>query len=162
MLKRNKELFVNIAQLVDEQAMLNPDNPSSVMPKKKLFGGFSYSQLTFRELEKRIETYSFFLEKQGFRPGDRTLLFIRPCLEFHALVFALFRSGIIPVLIDPGMGKENLLRAIEKTKPRGLIAESVVFWLRRFYPKSFSSVRIHVKKSDIKSWNIEKKNISNF
>lgn len=150
---------MNIAELIKEQAHFRPKSIATVMPKKKLFGGFSYTHLTFSELEEKIQSYAFHLKALGFHPGDRTLLFIKPCLEFHALVFALFRAGIIPVLIDPGMGRKNLLKAIEKTKPRGMIAESVVFVLKKLYPKSFKSIEIEVRKSEIKSW---KKEIKEF
>lgn len=148
---------MNIAELIQGEASLRPEGIATVMPKKNLLGDFTYSHLTFLELEKRIETYAYYLTKKGFRHGDRALLFIKPCLEFHALVFALFRSGIIPVLIDPGMGKKNLLKAIEKTKPRGMIAESVVFWLKKLYSKSFSTIEIEVKKSEINLWSKDTK-----
>ena len=47
---------------------------------------------------------------------------VPPGLDFVALSFALFKLGVIPVLIDPGMGKENLLNCIEAVKPEAMIA----------------------------------------
>ena len=144
---------MNIAQLISDQALQTPDNTATVMPIKKFLSrGFEYQRLTFLKLDKLIENYAYHLSQMGFRPGDRTLLFLKPCLEFHALVFALFRAGVVPVMIDPGMGKKNLLRAIEHTLPRGLIGESLVFLIKKFYPNSFNSIELQVSKSELKRW----------
>ena len=39
----------------------------------------------------------------------KVLLMVRPSPEFIALTFALFKTGAVPVLIDPGMGVNRLL-----------------------------------------------------
>ncbi len=73
--------------------------------------------------------------------GSRCLIFLRPSLSFSAVVFALFKIGLVPVFIDPGMKREYLWKAIGKTRPEVLIAEPVVRWLRFFFPRVFRSVR---------------------
>lgn len=105
---------------------------------------YYYESITFGELESLSNKYANGLSKIGFRRGTKTLLFVRPSLQFPALVFALFKLGVIPVFIDPGMGKKNLLAAIEEVAPEGLIAEPEVHLLRIFFSKSFKSVRFKV------------------
>ncbi len=77
----------------------------------------------------------------GLKKGDRTLIFVRPSLDFSAITFAIFKLGLIPIFIDPGMGKENLLRAIQQVKPIGLIAVPEVHILRLLYRKEFQTIK---------------------
>jgi acyl-CoA synthetase (AMP-forming)/AMP-acid ligase II len=48
------------------------------------------------------------------------------------------------VFIDPGMGRKNLLAAIEEVAPEGLIAEPEVHFLSFLFRKSFKSVRLKI------------------
>ncbi len=107
-------------------------------------GGYRYDSITFGELESLACRYANGLSGLGLRRGSRTLLFVRPSLRFHALVFALFKLGVVPVLIDPGMGRKNLLAAIEEVAPRGLIAEPEVHLMGMFARKAMASVEARV------------------
>ncbi|KUG22456.1 amp-dependent synthetase/ligase in alkane synthesis cluster [hydrocarbon metagenome] len=105
---------------------------------------YNYDVITFGELESLVDKYANGLSQIGFSRGSKTLLFVRPSLQFPALVFALFKLGVIPVLIDPGMGRKNLLAAIEEVAPEGLIAEPEVHFLSLLFGKSFKSVKFKV------------------
>ena len=114
---------------------------------------YRYDSITFGELEKLANKYANGLAKIGFSRGSKTLLFVRPSLQFPALVFALFKLGVVPVFIDPGMGRKNLLAAIEEIAPEGLIAEPEVHLLRIFFSKSFKSVNLKVTTKGVKIGN---------
>ncbi|RJP76835.1 MAG: hypothetical protein C4522_17400 [Desulfobacteraceae bacterium] len=144
-------ITMNIATRLTEQARKQPHSKAVTVPKKSLFkAGYTYESLTFRELEERSRQYALGLKNMGFTKGDRTLIFIRPSLDFSALTFALFKLGLIPVFIDPGMGKENLLRAIEQVKPIGLIAVPEVHILRLFYAGAFSSIQYFITSGNLR------------
>ena len=64
----------------------------------------AYTHLTFSQLDTLSDRYAWGMQALGVRPGMKALLMIRPCLEFYGLVFALFKAGAVPVMIDPGMG----------------------------------------------------------
>lgn len=137
--------FQNIAERISFYAQKNPQKTAVYFPEwshKK--SRYIYQSINYKELDQLIHKFSVQLFKLGLRKGDKTLLFLRPSLEFHAMVFALFRSGIIPVLIDPGMGKENLLKCIKETGPIGLIAEKEIHFIKHFFPKSFKTVKFAV------------------
>jgi olefin beta-lactone synthetase len=119
-------------------------------------GKFEYQQLTFSELENRSLYFAHRLLAIGLRPGMKVLMFVRPSLHFSAITFALFRAGLVPIFIDPGMGKENLLRAIEQIQPDGLIAEKQVHWLAKIYSKVFKSIRYQVTISGSTWWNFNR------
>lgn len=136
---------MNIASRLTEQARKQPHKKAITVPRKNRFkSGYRYESLTFAELEERSRQYAIGLKSMGFAKGDRTLVFVRPSLDFSAITFALFKLGLIPVFIDPGMGKENLLRAIQQVKPIGLIAVPEVHILRLFYAKAFESIKYFV------------------
>lgn len=102
------------------------------------------SELTFAELEARCDAIARGLAKAGLKAGDRCCLFVRPGHELIAVTHALFRSGIRPVLIDPGMGRKSLLACIEKIQPRALIGVPKVHLARVLFPKAFRSVEVFV------------------
>lgn len=74
----------------------------------------------------------------------RVCLLLRPGLDFLPITFALFKLGAVPVLIDPGMGKENLLSSIKNTRPEALIGVGRAQFAKRIYAKYFKSITISV------------------
>lgn len=126
---------MNIAFRLTEVAKLNPDKIALVHRE---------NSLNFRDLDTKSHQFANQLQNFGFKCGDRTLFFLRPSLDFAPMVFALFRVGIIPIFIDPGMGKKNLLKCIKEANAVGIIAEKEVHFLKYFYPKIFRSIKLSV------------------
>ena len=46
---------------------------------------------------------------------------VTPSPEFFALTFAMLKSGIIPVMVDPGMGAAKLKKCFAEAEPLGFI-----------------------------------------
>ncbi len=78
--------------------------------------------ITFAELEADVERIARGLVARGAQPGQRLALLVPPSIEMITLVFALLRSGAVAILIDPGMGKKNLVRCLSEAAPTGFIA----------------------------------------
>ncbi len=131
---------MNIALRIQDQAKLLPG-------KRAVVHGNSF--YTFREFEERSNQMAHYFESIGINRGKRTLLFVKPCLDFSVITFALFKVGAIPVLIDPGMGVKNLLNSIAQVRPYGLISIDLVHWIRRFKRRPFSSVEVNVFLDDL-------------
>lgn len=135
--------YFNIAQLLTETARQYPDKEALFSPVGKLRNGnFKYSTLTFSQLENLTNAYAQSFNAAGIVKGIRTLMFLRPGLEFAAAVFAVYKTGGIPVLIDPGMGFKNLLGCIRQTESEAMIAISPVHWIRLACPNSFNHTEI--------------------
>ncbi len=77
--------------------------------------------ITFAALERRSAAIARGLAGRGLARGERAALFVRPGPELVALVFALFRIGAVPVLLDPGLGRAGLARCLARCAPRALI-----------------------------------------
>ncbi|MFA6238705.1 MAG: fatty acid CoA ligase family protein [Bacteriovorax sp.] len=136
---------MNIASRLTANAKIFPDKRAVVFPRfNKLTGDYDYSSLSFKELEIMSNKFAYQLGKLGLKKGDRTLLFLRPSLDFSAMTFALFKLGVVPVFIDPGMGKKNLLKCIRESVPVALIAEKEIHLLKFLYKDVFKSVRMSV------------------
>jgi len=134
---------MNIADRFTETAK-NHHHKIAVKYPRRSGQHYHYDSITFGELESLSNQYANGLVRIGFRRGSKTLLFVRPSLKFPALVFALFKIGVVPVFIDPGMGRKNLLAAIEEVSPEGLIAEPEVHLMRIMFGRSFKSVKLKV------------------
>lgn len=148
---------MNISSRLTAQARVIPDKKAVVFPRfNKKTKHYDYSSLTFKELDILSNKFALQLLKSGLKKGDRTLLFLKPSLDFSAMTFALFKLGVIPVFIDPGMGIKNLLKCIKESNPKGLIAERSVHLLKLFYPHVFKTVKIKITLSDIKKMKKEK------
>jgi acyl-CoA synthetase (AMP-forming)/AMP-acid ligase II len=127
----------NACELIHEVARKDPTVLALVDRKTQ-------RRLTFGELSTRIAKTASRMQALGVRPKDRVAVFIADGPRFVILVNALFHLGATPVLIDPGMGLENLATCIKEQRPRALLGikkAQVLKWLKR---SAFSSVKVNI------------------
>ena len=65
------------------------------------------TSVSFRELDDESSCIASGLNQYGLKKGDRVLLFVPFSIRFISIVFALFKAGAVPILIDPGLGKKK-------------------------------------------------------
>lgn len=136
---------MNIAQFLRRQAKERGLAKAVVMPMgRSASGRINYQHLTFEQLEQGSNYLAKQLLRLGVIKGTKVLMFIRPSLEFSLVAFALLKIGAVCVLIDPGMGKRNLLAAIKEVQPEILIAVPEVIRAKFFFPNVFASVRLTI------------------
>ncbi len=112
----------NIASHLTRIAKEKPYDIAIYAPDKKdSKGRYSYLHYTYKELEYESNVIAKGLRAHNISKGTRTILMVTPSLEFFALTFALFKTGAIPVLIDPGMGLKNLKQCLKETAPDAFI-----------------------------------------
>jgi acyl-CoA synthetase (AMP-forming)/AMP-acid ligase II len=131
---------VNIADRLAEAAQRWPDKPAVVWP----MGSDAFCSITFAELDGLADRVAGGLKRAGMGCGMRTVLLVPPGREFFALVFALFRIGAPPVMIDPGMGARRMAACLARVAPTAFIGVSKAHWLRVLWPGAFRSVRVAV------------------
>lgn len=61
------------------------------------------------------------IRELGVQPGERMALMVPPGILFVAYVFGLFKAGVVVILIDPGMGRKNMIRCLAEAKPIGMV-----------------------------------------
>jgi len=104
-------------------------------------GRVLYSQMTFTQLEEESDKLAFGLERIGIIRGTRTILMVTPGMEFFILIFAMFKVGAVPVVVDPGMGIDRMLECLQQGKPKAFIGIEKAHLLRKLKPAFFKSVK---------------------
>ncbi len=102
------------------------------------------TQINFKQLEEESNLVASGLLRQGMRKGDRVLVMVPYGTDFILLTFALFKAGAAPVLIDPGLGKKNILNCVKQSKPRGIIAMPLAHAIKTLVPNPFKSIQFSV------------------
>lgn len=103
-----------------------------------------YRQMTFRELNDDSNRIARGLWTMGVSPGTRLALLVRPSIDFISLVFALYKSGAVSILIDPGMGRRTLVGCLADAEPDGFIAIPLAHAVRTFVRHRFPKARFNV------------------
>lgn len=138
----------NIARHLGAMAAARPQAPALKVPHGRTRSGdIDYLTLTFAELDQEVAAWCIRLAARGVGRGDRTLVMVRPGLPLIASVFALFRLGAVPVVIDPGMKLKNFLPCVARTRPRALIGIPLAQWISRLFRRSFQSLAVRVPAS---------------
>jgi len=131
---------VNIAAHLSEMARRYPDKAAVI----HAVGAGPHRQATFRELDELSDRYAFGLREAGLKRGMRAILMVRPSVELFALTFALFKIGGVPVLIDPGMGRKNLVECLADVEAEAFIGIPLAHVLRLMYRRAFRDARVLV------------------
>jgi olefin beta-lactone synthetase len=133
---------VNISTLLRQKANIHPYKRAVVYPVARDRNGHrAYAHLTFLQLEKQTDMLAAGLIQAGICRGDRIALMVKPGVDFFAITFALFKVGAIPVVVDPGMGINGMLKCLQECEPRVFIGRTKAHLLRKFFPKYFKSVQ---------------------
>ncbi len=128
----------NIAEYFDETSLDFKDKTAAIAVAD------GNRPVSFGQLGNMSNALACEFRNAGIAKGTKVLLMLRPGPEFIATVFAVFKLGAIPVLIDPGMGIQNLLNCIQKTEPEAMIGVSKAHWFKYFFPGVFKSIKISV------------------
>ncbi|WP_084632505.1 olefin beta-lactone synthetase [Shewanella waksmanii] len=101
----------------------------------------SYQEINFAELNRLSDRMAHALCQQGIKLGMKAVLMVTPSVDFFALTFALFKAGIIPIFVDPGMGIHNLKQCFEEAKPDAFIGIPKAHIARKLFGWGKTSVK---------------------
>jgi acyl-CoA synthetase (AMP-forming)/AMP-acid ligase II len=140
---------MNVARRLSDMAKARPDAVAVVEPLRyDRHGKRKYRHVTFRQLDEDSERIARGIVAAGAKKGTRLALLVRPSIDFISLAFALFKSGAVAVLIDPGMGRRNLIGCLAEAEPEGFVAIPAVqavrslLMLRGRFPKAKINVTV--------------------
>ncbi|MEM1246919.1 MAG: fatty acid CoA ligase family protein [Acidobacteriota bacterium] len=126
----------NVAAYLPEMARQQPDAVAIYFPtsRTETVDGARrrrYDELTYRDLDRQSDEIAAGLLASGFAKGDRAALMVRPSPELFTLTFGLFKAGIVPVMIDPGLGRAGLKSCLERAAPSAFIGIPVAHAARK-------------------------------
>ncbi|GIX36037.1 MAG: peptide synthase [Lysobacteraceae bacterium] len=144
----------NIAVALSEMARQQPETVAIRCPSgRDAQGRRRWDRcLTYAELDRRSDAIARGLLACGFARGERCALMVRPGPELFALMFALFKAGIVPVLIDPGIGRRALGQCLAEAAPSGFIGIPLAHAARLLLGWARASVRRTVTVGRIAPW----------
>ena len=132
----------NVANYLKQMVGIQPYKKAVVYPDHRdADGRDAYTHLTFQQLEQESDNLAWGLESVGVNRGTRTILMVKPSLDFFILIFSLFKIGAIPVVVDPGMGLKRMVNCFKHSHPEAFIGITKAHTLRALYPRFFKSVK---------------------
>lgn len=137
-----KSAIINVAQYLRERAKSDPRALAVIDPK-------AGTKMTFEELEECSNGVAQKLLESKIQKGTRTLIMLKPSTELLVIVFALFKIGAVPVIIDPGMGIINFLRCVRSSRPEALVGSPLAYLMSRLFISCFCKTkrRVVVRKN---------------
>ena len=118
----------NIAASLPRLARERPDQVAMRCPGRR--GAYDIA-LTYAQLDARSDAIAAGLARHGIVRGTRAVLMVRPTPEFFLLMFALFKAGAVPVLVDPGIDKRALKQCLDEAQPEAFIGIPLAHAARR-------------------------------
>ncbi len=136
----------NIASRLKSIAKLIPSGIAIAEPSGPPVpgGARSYSLTTFDELDKTSDAIARGLVEWGVRPGMRMAMLVPFSGQFITLVFALLKAGAVGILIDPGIGRQHLLKCLSEANPDGVIGIPKAQLIRCLCRSKFATAKFNV------------------
>lgn len=134
----------NVARFLPEAAARVPEHCAVRAPVGRRRGRIRYEELTFAELERDSNACARLLQERGVRRGMRVLLMVKPGLDLILVVFALYKLGAPPVVIDPGMGLKSFLRCVQRSEPEALVGIPLAHGVAKVCRRAFARANIRV------------------
>jgi olefin beta-lactone synthetase len=122
-------MTISLATRLQHNAESFPDKPVFIFPDPKS----NWKSVTYRQLNERADLFARGLSALGIQPGTRAALVVPPGIDFFALVFAILRCGIVPVIADPIMGLKNVTPCLAETAPRAYLGSPLTHAIRILY-----------------------------
>ena len=94
-------------------------------------GGRYDVALDYAQLDARSDAIAAGLARRGVGRGMRTVVMVRPTPEFFLVMFALFKAGAVPVLVDPGIDKRALRQCLGEAQADAFIGIPLAMLARR-------------------------------
>lgn len=134
----------NIAATLPRLARERPDQIAIRCPGKPGPDGFARYDVTlsYAQLDARSDAIAAGLAAYGIGRGVRAVVMVRPSPEFFLLMFALFKVGAVPVLVDPGIDKRALKQCLDEAQPQAFIGIPLAQLARRLLDWARSARRI--------------------
>ncbi|MEU5809420.1 AMP-binding protein [Streptomyces sp. NPDC047718] len=151
----------SLAGLLERNARAHPDKPAVIHPQpaaRRMPGSGpagpagpaapvrppAYGTLTYGELQRAVEQLAAGFTRAGITKGTKTVLMAPPGPELFALVFALFRIGAVPVVVDPGMGVRRMLHCYRTVGAEAFIGPPLAHLVRLLGRRTFAGIRVPV------------------
>ncbi len=130
----------NVVELFRRQAEAHPDAPAIIE------GSSARRRVTtFAQLDARGARGAAQLRASGMEPGDAVLVLVPLSARLYEVLAAVFRAGLVAIILDPGAGRAHVEAACALRPPDAFIGSRKAHLLRlaipgiRAIPRRFST-----------------------
>jgi acyl-CoA synthetase (AMP-forming)/AMP-acid ligase II len=116
---------MNVCELLRSRAAASPDTPASIDARR----GHS-RVISLAALERASARAAGLLHAAGLRPGDGVLVLLPMSAELFVALLAVFRLGMVALILDPSAERQHIERCCALYPPRALIAGARAHLLR--------------------------------
>ncbi|MDR1109770.1 MAG: AMP-binding protein [Deltaproteobacteria bacterium] len=134
--------FFNVSSLLAQSAARHPDRTAVL--NKRGPDSLGRTRLSYAQLERDSSLFMEALGRGPLQAGDRVVVMVPPGPDFFVVIFGLFKAGLVPVMVDPGMGLKRMLLCLSESRPRGLVGVKLAHLASLIMPRYFSSLRHRV------------------
>ena len=154
---------MNILSLLAEKAEIHPNKIAFAFLQNKTN---EYDQISFRELDIKSSRVAIYLSNNGFSKGMKTLVLVRPSIDFIILIYGMFKLGVVPIFppnlnLKSPNGRKQFRSILERANIDALIGSRkilLISYLLRI--RSFSNKIISMDK--IRSYYLDSNNNSEY
>ncbi|NRA60255.1 MAG: AMP-binding protein [Psychrobium sp.] len=107
-------------------------------------GQLTYDEINQGTLDQRSDELAYALNAYGIKRGMKAVLMVTPSIDFFILTFALFKAGIVPILVDPGMGIKNLKQCFSESGPDVFIGIGKAHIARKLFGWAKQTLRFSI------------------
>ena len=123
----------NILDKLSSKSDAFPDKIAFAFIRK---GKKKTDSISFRELDQKSDRAARYLSNRGFKDGLVTLVLARPSTEFVVLMYAMLKTGAVPLLlpsikIRKRSGRAQLRKILNRARPEGVIGSGALLAIRR-------------------------------
>ncbi len=140
-LNEGQGISLNIGEEFSKLARQRPGATAVVKAERARFrSSLKYESLTFGRCLELANCYACGLQDYGIQSSDTVLMLMKPVPDLAPVFLALWKIGAVPLVLDGGGDREQKLKLIEESAPKGLIGIPLSHALRVYYRKAFGSV----------------------
>ena len=110
---------MNFISLLSEKTRSHPDKIAFAFRQNN---SNYYDQISFKELDHKSNRAAIYLKNNGFKRGMKTLVLVRPSIDFIILIYGMFKVGIIP-LFPPNL---DLKKRSERKQLRSILGRAKI------------------------------------
>lgn len=115
--------LINIADILALRAEQQGGQTAIRCPGRRGGNGFRRydDTISYSALHERSTAIAKGLQAYGIGQGVRAAVMLKPSIDFFLVMFALLKTGAVPVLIDPGIARPALRQCLEEAQPKAFI-----------------------------------------
>ena len=112
---------MNLVELLLAQARSHPLQPAIIHGPRTM---------TFGQLDEDSARAAAMFRQAGLAVGDAVLVFIPMGVELYVALAALWRVGLVALVVDPSAGPGHLARSVARLPPKAFIGTAIAQLLR--------------------------------